>query len=170
MTGEAVTDTPEVLVALEALRAAGCRVWVGGGWGVDALLPAFYTHVFGDPMLGRIFVEVAHMDLERHLPALGDFWEKVLFNTGEYGGKFMRTHQRVHDREPFTPAHFERWLAMWSQTIDERHAGPTADQAKQHASRIAVAMRRKLFSSSGQGRGPEQRQITGRGYSCPRDD
>jgi len=27
----------EVLAMLEALSRAGCRAWVGGGWGVDAL-------------------------------------------------------------------------------------------------------------------------------------
>jgi lincosamide nucleotidyltransferase A/C/D/E len=28
----------DVLPILDQLRAAGCRVWVGGGWGVDALV------------------------------------------------------------------------------------------------------------------------------------
>ncbi|NUT38935.1 MAG: amino acid transporter [Thermoactinospora sp.] len=34
----AVFETAEVLRVLALLRAAGCQVWVGGGWGVDALL------------------------------------------------------------------------------------------------------------------------------------
>lgn len=28
----------EVLAVLGELRSAGCRVWIGGGWGVDALI------------------------------------------------------------------------------------------------------------------------------------
>jgi lincosamide nucleotidyltransferase A/C/D/E len=32
------TDALEVRVVLDALRAAGCRVWVAGGWGVDVLI------------------------------------------------------------------------------------------------------------------------------------
>jgi lincosamide nucleotidyltransferase A/C/D/E len=31
------TGAPEVLAVLDALRSAGCRVWVSGGWGVDVL-------------------------------------------------------------------------------------------------------------------------------------
>ena len=32
------TDRTEVSAVLDDLRRAGCRCWVGGGWGVDALL------------------------------------------------------------------------------------------------------------------------------------
>jgi lincosamide nucleotidyltransferase A/C/D/E len=33
-----ITGAAEVREVLEALRAAGCRTWVAGGWGVDVLL------------------------------------------------------------------------------------------------------------------------------------
>lgn len=111
---------------------------------LETLLRAFYARVFADGLLGHVFLEVARMDLEAHLPTLGDFWQKVLFNTGEYHGDMMRVHQRVHAREPFTSAHFARWLTLWEHTIDERHVGPMADQAKAHATRIARAMQHNL--------------------------
>ena len=34
---DGTTDADEVLAVLAALEAAGCRAWVDGGWGVDAL-------------------------------------------------------------------------------------------------------------------------------------
>jgi lincosamide nucleotidyltransferase A/C/D/E len=34
---DGTTDADEVVAVLEVLRDAGCRAWVGGGWGVDAL-------------------------------------------------------------------------------------------------------------------------------------
>jgi lincosamide nucleotidyltransferase A/C/D/E len=34
---DGTTEADEALAVLEALDAAGCRAWVGGGWGVDAL-------------------------------------------------------------------------------------------------------------------------------------
>jgi hemoglobin len=111
---------------------------------LETLLRAFYIRVFTDDLLGHIFLEVARMDLDAHLPALGDFWQKVLFNTGEYHGDMMRVHQRVHAREPFTNAHFTRWLTLWEHAIDERYVGPIADLAKAHATRIARAMQRNL--------------------------
>lgn len=111
---------------------------------IDGLLRAFYAGVFDDPLLARIFVDVAHMDLEEHLPAIGDFWEKVLFNTAVYNGRAMEVHRRLHRREPLTAAHFDRWVQLWDQTVDARHDGPVAEMAKAHAARIAVAIQRNL--------------------------
>jgi len=111
---------------------------------VDALLRAFYARVFDDPLLARIFVDVAHMDLEEHLPTIGDFWEKVLFNTAVYNGRAMEVHRRLHRREPLTAAHFARWVQLWDDTVDARHDGPVAERAKAHAARIAVAIQRNL--------------------------
>ena len=111
---------------------------------IDRLLRAFYERVFEDDLLGHVFVEVARMDLDAHLPVLGDFWEKVLFNTGVYSGHMMAVHRRVNELETFTPAHFARWLAVWRETVDARFDGPVADEAKAHAARIAHAMQRAL--------------------------
>jgi len=111
---------------------------------LDGLLRAFYARVFDDPLLARIFVDVAHMDLEEHLPTIGDFWEKVLFNTAVYNGRAMEVHRRLHRREPLTAAHFARWVQLWDDTVDARHDGPVAELAKAHAARIAVAIQRNL--------------------------
>jgi hemoglobin len=85
------------------------------------------------------------MDLDAHLPVLGDFWEKVLFNTADYNGPMMDLHRSVHEHETFTPAHFQRWLSLWDHTIDGMFTGPVARQAKDHAARIAIAMHRNLY-------------------------
>lgn len=114
---------------------------------LDDLLRAFYVRAFADPLLGPVFVDVARMDLDAHLPVIGAFWEKVLFNTGSYEGQPMHVHRTLHQQEPLTGAHFEGWLAIWTQTLDERHAGPTTERAKRHAGRIAVAMHRHLHGS-----------------------
>lgn len=111
---------------------------------LDGLLRAFYAGVLDDPLLARIFVDVAHMDLEEHLPAIGDFWEKVLFNTAVYNGRAMEVHRRLHRREPLTAAHFDRWVQLWGETVDARHDGPVAELAKAHAARFAVAIERNL--------------------------
>ena len=38
MIGAGDMGAPEVHAGLDALAAAGCRAWIGGGWGVDALV------------------------------------------------------------------------------------------------------------------------------------
>jgi hemoglobin len=111
---------------------------------LDAVLRSFYASVFDDPLLRHVFVDVAGMDLEEHLPRIGAFWQKVLFGSGTYSGDAMGVHRRLHAREPLTPAHFERWLALWAATVDARHEGPTASLAKRQAERIAGALRRNL--------------------------
>lgn len=111
---------------------------------IDGLLRAFYDDVFGDALLSPIFVDIAHMDLEAHLPVLGDFWEKVLFDSAVYNGRAMEVHRRLHRRVPLTAEHFNRWVAIWGQTVDAEFAGPVAEQAKGHAARIAIAIQRNL--------------------------
>jgi hemoglobin len=40
--------------------------------------------------------------------------------------------------------HFERWLALWRQTVDELFAGERAEEAKAHALRVASAFHGRL--------------------------
>lgn len=130
---------------------------------IDALLQHFYTDVTHDDLLRHIFIDVAQMDVKEHLPVIGDFWEKVLFNTGNYTGNAMRVHRHLSRRETFTPALFERWLALWDRAVDHRHQGVTATQAKHHAARIALAIKRNLNQSTSV-RAPPQRA---RLHACP---
>lgn len=111
---------------------------------VDRLLRAFYGRALVDPLLRPVFVDVAHMDLEEHLPRIGDFWEKVLFNTATYDGAAMDVHRRLHRAHPLTAELFDRWLELWDATLTDTSTGPVADAARAHAQRIAAAFRRNL--------------------------
>lgn len=111
---------------------------------IEAVLRSFYAAAFDDDLLGHVFLDVAGMDLEEHLPRISAFWEKVLFSTGRYSGDAMGVHRRLHAQEPLTPRHFERWLALWGEAVDAHHCGPVAILAKRQAERIAGAMQRNL--------------------------
>jgi hypothetical protein len=62
---------------------------------IDALMRDFYGRAMSDPVIGRLFTEVAHLDLDEHLPVIGDFWESTLFGractaaTGVIRSSFM---------------------------------------------------------------------------------
>jgi hemoglobin len=86
-----------------------------------------------------VFVNVARLDLEAHLPTMCDFWETVLFRTRAYRGSAFASHLELHLQEPLTERHFKRWLAIWTVTVDDRFVGPVADAAKAHANRVASA-------------------------------
>jgi len=116
---------------------------------VAELVTAFYRAAFDDPLIGPIFTDVAHMDLEHHLPIMCDFWETVLFDAVLYRRNALRLHAALHARHPLQPLHFERWLALWIATVDAHFAGPVAERAKVQAQRIAGSIERRLNGGTG---------------------
>ena len=54
---------------------------------------------------------------------------------------------------PLTRGHFERWLYLWTLTVDELFEGERAELAKAHAIRVAAAFESRLRSFS---ESPEQ--------------
>jgi hemoglobin len=111
---------------------------------IEQLVIAFYQRAFADEMIGPIFTDIAHMDLEAHLPQMCDFWETVLFRAGNYRGNAFRPHARINSLFPLQWAHFEQWLALWAATVDELFEGSTADLAKQQAAQVGSAIMRRL--------------------------
>ncbi|MCD5346787.1 group III truncated hemoglobin [Agromyces sp. S2-1-8] len=114
-----------------------------------ALIGAFYRRAFADPLIGPIFTDVAHMDLDHHLPIMCDFWETVLFDTGAYRRNALALHVAMHAKASLGAPEFDRWLELWNAEVDARFAGPTAGRAKTQAQRIAASIRRRLEGGSG---------------------
>lgn len=112
----------------------------------ERLVRAFYGRALADPLIGWIFTDVAHLDLEAHVPAIASFWETVLLGADSYSGGAFRPHAALHARVALRPGHFERWLALWRATVDDLFAGPRAELAKSHAMRVAAAFQRRLLS------------------------
>jgi hemoglobin len=116
---------------------------------VEDLVVAFYGAAFADPLIGPIFTEGVKLDLDHHLPIMCDFWETVLFNTGLYRRNALQIHLTLHARHRLGVEHFDRWLVLWSITVDALFAGPVAERAKLQASRIAGSMQRRMQGRSG---------------------
>ena len=51
-------------------------------------------------------------------------------------------------KAPLRRGHFERWLWLWHQTVDELFAGERAELAKSHADRVANAFYGRLEAMS----------------------
>lgn len=115
---------------------------------IEELVVAFYRSAFADPLLGPVFVDIAKLDLEHHLPIMCDFWETVLFRAGVYRRNTLQAHLMLHARSPLAEEHFVRWFVLWTRAVDARFAGPVADHAKVQAGRIAGAMLRRLTGRS----------------------
>jgi hemoglobin len=115
----------------------------------ERLVRAFYERALVDPIIGFLFVDVAHLDLEAHVPAITDFWETMLLGAQSYGGGAFAPHARLHAKVPLRSGHFERWLVLWRASVDERFAGERAELAKAHAERVARAFHRRLHAPEG---------------------
>jgi hemoglobin len=124
---------------------------------IDALMLLFYERAMTDDVIGHIFTDVAKLDLDHHLPIIGDFWETMLFRTGDYarhGRNPLDVHRSLSLKSPLLPRHFERWLEIFERTTDELFFGEAAVFIKMRATAIAGRMLRSVE--------------TGREFSQPR--
>ena len=110
----------------------------------ERLVRAFYGRALTDPVIGFIFVDVAKLDLEAHVPKIASFWETILLGAQSYAGGAFRPHAVINAQVRLRAGHFERWLWLWRMTVDELFAGERAELAKSHAERVARAFHARL--------------------------
>lgn len=110
---------------------------------IDLLMNRFYERATADAIIGYIFTDVAKLDLQKHLPVIGDFWETLLFGTGDYqrhGRNPLRVHAELNEKTPLRFEHFARWLEIFNETVDAHFAGGRSDFLKMRAHAIANRM------------------------------
>ena len=110
---------------------------------IDDLMNRFYARAIYDETIGYIFTDIAKLDLEHHLPVIGDFWETLLLGTGNYqkhGRNPLQVHAALSEKSRLTAKHFRRWLELFRETVDESFAGVRADFIKLRAEAIANRM------------------------------
>jgi hemoglobin len=112
----------------------------------ERLVRAFYGKAMADEKIGWLFTDVAELDLEEHIPKIASFWATNLLGSKSYKGGAFGVHGRLHQKAPggLRQEHFERWLVLWCQTVDELFDGPLAAAAKVHALRVANAFYGRL--------------------------
>jgi len=117
---------------------------------IELLLNSFYDKVRRDEVIGYIFTEIVRVDWEHHIPVICDFWENILFQTTGFTGNPIATHIKLHALTPLTRQHFDRWVQLFTSTVDEHFIGNKAIMAKQRALSIATMMKYKILENSGQ--------------------
>ena len=110
----------------------------------ERLVRAFYERALEDPIIGFIFVDVAKLDLEAHVPRITSFWETVLLGARSYSGGAFRPHAELHAKVRLREGHFAQWLSLWCSMVDELFAGDRAALAKVHAHRVGQAFLGRL--------------------------
>jgi len=114
---------------------------------IERLVHTFYARVRQDGMLGPIF-NGAIADWDAHLDKLCAFWSSVTLMTGRFKGTPMKVHAELPD---ITPAHFDRWLAIFQATAIKTCPPDAAAVFVDRARRIAESLQMGIALHRGEG-------------------
>jgi len=114
---------------------------------IELFLRAFYEKVKKDETIGIIFTEIVPMNWEHHIPVITDFWETILLDNPVYKKNAMEVHYTLNRIFPLQKKHFEAWLMLFNNTLDEMHQGDKTELAKKRALSIAMLMEHKMNDS-----------------------
>jgi hemoglobin len=109
---------------------------------IKVLVDAFYAKVNEDELLSPIFNQIAKVNWEAHLPRMYQFWASLLLDANEYRGQPFDKHAEHSDH--IHAKHFDRWILLFNQTIDELFEGEKAKLAKTRAQSIGAIFQYKL--------------------------
>jgi hemoglobin len=117
---------------------------IGSRKDIEVLVTSFYDKVIKDPAIGFIFNGIMRVNWEKHLPIMYDFWETILLNETKYSNNTMGVHFEINRKIKLEEKHFNRWMELFTQTVDELYQGEIADMAKKRAQSIAAVMLFKM--------------------------
>src|SRR5687767_14971525 len=90
---------------------------------VERLVNTFYDKVKSDGLIGPLF---NHVDWAAHLPVMYDFWSSIAFGDQTYRGNPLQKHLAL----PLQREHFNRWLKLFFETVEENFQGEKAEELK----------------------------------------
>lgn len=107
---------------------------------IKMLVDTFYAKVRQDDLLADIFNKVIQDRWPEHLEKMYRFWQTVLLEEHTYSGSPFVPHARL----PVEKKHFEQWLALFNETVDEHFTGTKAEEAKWRAVKMAEMFQHKI--------------------------
>lgn len=107
---------------------------------VKRLVDNFYGKVRQDPLLATVFDDVIGNRWPEHLEKMYRFWQTVLLGEHTYQGTPFAPHAHL----PVDASHFNRWIELFNQTVDELFTGEKSEEAKWRASKMAAMFQLKI--------------------------
>lgn len=117
---------------------------IAGRADIERLVNTFYDKIRADDLLGFIFNDVAKTDWGAHLPKMYAFWETMIFRSGGFVGNPLAAHARLVPLTAMGRPQFDRWLAVFTATVDELFAGENAERIKNAAADMANVIHAKI--------------------------
>lgn len=107
---------------------------------IKKMVDTFYAKVQKDDLIGPIFNDKIQNHWSEHLEKLYSFWQSILLNERTYNGHPFPPHAQL----PIGKEHFDRWLSLFVETVDNLFIGEIANEAKSRAYKIADVFQGKL--------------------------
>lgn len=104
---------------------------------IKLLVDSFYEKVQADALLAPVF---NHVDWPHHLPIMYNFWSSMLLGDQSYRGNPFQKHLPL----PIQPKHFDRWLKLFKETVNELFSGEKAEEVMSRAESIAGIFQMRL--------------------------
>lgn len=107
---------------------------------IKILVDSFYDKVRRDDRLGPVFFAVIKDNWQPHLEKMYAFWNAALFSVPGFKGNPFARHAPL----PIEAVHFDRWISLFNQTVDEHFDGANATEIKTKAGLMSVMFQSKL--------------------------
>lgn len=107
---------------------------------VKLLVNEFYGKVRQNELLQPIFDGVIQDRWPEHLEKMYCFWQTILLDEHTYNGAPFPPHALL----PVNIQHFNTWLSLFYETVDEFFEGRNADKAKGQGQRMAQIFHHKI--------------------------
>jgi hemoglobin len=117
---------------------------------IKLLVDTFYSKVQKDNYIGPIFNEKIGNRWPEHLEKMYRFWQTILLEVHSYSGSPFPPHKHL----PVNKEHFDRWMQIFTETVDSLFAGKTAEEAKLRAKNMAEMFNYKIEYFRNEGKKP----------------
>lgn len=107
---------------------------------VKAMVDQFYGKIREDDLLKDIFNNIIQDNWPEHLDKMYRFWQTVLLKDRTYNGRPFVPHMVM----PVSQEHFDRWVKLFTETVDELYSGTRAEAAKWQGIRMAEMFLSKI--------------------------
>lgn len=107
---------------------------------VRQLVDTFYGKVQQDEMLAPIFNSRIQDRWPEHLEKMYRFWQTLLLEEHTYFGAPFPPHAKL----PVEHLHFEKWLTLFQDTVNELFTGEKSEEAKWRGNKMAQMFEWKI--------------------------
>ncbi len=117
---------------------------------IQLMVDTFYSNIRKDELLGTIFEEKIGNRWPEHLEKMYRFWQTILLEEHTYSGSPFPPHKQL----PVEKQHFNRWMEIFTETVDSLFTGPLAEEAKLRGQNMAEMFNYKIEYFRHEGKHP----------------